>query len=112
MALIYEVNLSVDKEIEQEYETWLTAHIEEMVAIEGFEGARLYRRRAEDEGQEEGDKVLWTVLYSVRDRPALQSYFDLHAPRMRQQGLSLFSGRFTASRRILLSPRVFSSPSV
>ncbi len=110
--LIYEVNLSVDKEIEEQYKEWLGAHVQEMLQNEGFLGAEWLSRNAVDEGLPADDtKVLWTVHYRVTDDAALQHYFEHHAPRMRQDGLNRFGGRFTASRRILRLSSSFSPAS-
>ena len=36
----------------------------------------------------------------LHDRPALQWYFDNHAPRMREDGMTRFPGKYTTTRRI------------
>ena len=41
------------------------------------------------------------VQYGVRDAQVLQAYFDQHAPRMREDGVARFGGKFSASRRVL-----------
>lgn len=42
-----------------------------------------------------------TVQYKVASRDALQAYFDVHAARLRGDGIKRFGGKMTASRRIL-----------
>ena len=46
-----------------------------------------------------------TVHYRVSDRKKLQDYFDVHAARLRGDGLKRFGGKMTASRRVLRSHR-------
>jgi hypothetical protein len=105
--VVYEVNLDVDGEVRDEFLSWLSEHVEEMLALEGFLGAEVYERSPEDDGagQDAGGgppaRLLVTVHYRVRSRDALGAYFRDHAPRMREDGLRRFGGRFRASRRVL-----------
>jgi hypothetical protein len=98
---IYEVNLSVDREIADEFGEWLPGHVAGMLRLGGFESASWFERvRLEGEPVDE-ERVHWTLHYRVRDRAALDAYFADHAAGMRQQGLHRFGGRFAAERRIL-----------
>ena len=47
------------------------------------------------------DVVPRVSLYTLESRAALQTYFDVHAARMREDGVARFGSRFTASRRVL-----------
>ena len=100
--LIYEVNLAVDGDAAEAMAVWLRAHIGEMVALDGFEGAAWYQREPEDGRQQ------WTVHYRLAGHRALQVYLDEHAGRMRQDGMDRFGGRFTATRRVLYARETFS----
>ena len=99
--VIYEVNIQVDNDAAEEIAVWLKAHVREMLAFDGFEGAVWYQRDPEDGRQQ------WTLHYRVDGYDNLQAYFDTHAHRMRQDGLDRFGGRFTADRRILYEREVF-----
>ena len=44
MSVLYQVNLCVDSSICDEYILWLKEHIEQMLQIDGFIKADLYRR--------------------------------------------------------------------
>ena len=103
MGVIYEVNLRVDRDIARAYAAWLSTHIEEMLAFEGFESARWFERESEIEG-DPGDRALWTIQYHVRERADLERYLVEGAARMRGDGLARFTGRFEASRRVLHGP--------
>jgi hypothetical protein len=98
--IIYEVNLEVDAEAAQAFAAWLAPHIEEMLALDGFTGARWWARDPAQEPQHQG-KALWTVHYHLRDAQAMRRYLEEFAPRMRSDGLRRFQGQFTASRRVL-----------
>ena len=102
MSVIYEVNLRVDGDIADEYAAWLERHMTEMLTFEGFESATWLEREPHMEGAS-GDVELWTIQYSVRTRADLERYLVEGAARMRGDGLERFSGRFEASRRVLLS---------
>lgn len=94
----YEVNLDLEAGIEAEYLDWLRAHVAEILALDGFVSASI--RRVLDPPPAPG-RAAYSVLYTLRDAAALQSYFDHHAARMREDGLRRFAGRFVASRRVL-----------
>lgn len=97
--VIYEVNLQVDAGIAQDYQAWLEAHVDDLLALPGFVGATLF---AVQEPLEPG-RVGWCVQYRLRDMAALDAYLREHAPRMRDLGVARFGGRFTATRRVLLA---------
>lgn len=97
--VIYEVNLTVDAAIADDYATWLAPHIEEVLAVEGFTSADWWI--VEPDGEDTAH-VRWCVQYHVESRRALAAYFRNHAERLRGDGLARFGGQFAASRRVLL----------
>jgi len=109
--LLYEVNLTVDGEVAPRYSSWLREHIREMLDLDGFEAAVWYAssddgNTAPDPDEPTGDRT-WTVQYQVRDRDALQAYFDEHADDMRRDGVQQFGDYVTADRRVLEQKRLF-----
>ena len=103
MSIIYEVNVSLQHEIEVEYRVWLEKHIAEIVALPGFLDAQSF-----DVQQEPGRwSIALCVQYRLESQSALDHYFAQHAPRLRAAGIEKFGDRFTASRRVLINPRVF-----
>lgn len=107
--LIYEVNLTVENSIANEYASWLGEHIREMLQIDGFRAAAWYVEDAPQQEKEPAASRQWTIHYQVESREHLDTYFDEHAERMRQEGLDRFEGQFEASRRVLVQRQVFSS---
>lgn len=93
--ILYEVRIAVDREVAMEYRSWLEAHIQEILALPGFECAELLR----EEGNVE--RSIFVTHYWLRDRAALEGYLRDHAPRLRADGMQRFGGRFTAERRVL-----------
>jgi quinol monooxygenase YgiN len=99
--LIYEVNLTVNREIVEAYMEWLKPHIEQILKFEGFMEAHLYKRRSEDEGSSDTSRIYFTVQYHLKDRPSLDAYLKDHAPAMRTDGIKRFGDKFSAQRRVL-----------
>jgi hypothetical protein len=99
--VLYEVNLAVDAEIADAYAAWLGPHVAEIAALDGFLGAAWFEVEGGAEGGEADSRVRWCVQYRLRDRAALQRYFDGPAARFRADGLARFGGRFEATRRVL-----------
>lgn len=95
--IIYEVNLSVQKEIDHAYKDWLSGHVEEMLRIDGFEKAEI----AESETGPESSNIELSVRYTLSSAKHLNDYFDHHAEKMRGDGQARFDGQFSASRRVL-----------
>ncbi len=93
---IYEVTLSVDREIIAELDLWLTNHVEEMLQIPGFVRASTFA--AEDDEQGRPQRVTHYTLESEAD---LEHYLAGPAEMMRQSATERFAGRFSASRRVL-----------
>lgn len=96
--LVYEVDLDVDAAVEAEYLAWLRVHMREIRALDGFTGARLWR--VHDPAPAVG-RVALCVRYGLRDVASLETYLRDHAPRLREEGLRRFDGRFVASRRVM-----------
>lgn len=98
MAVIYEVELEVDRAVESGYRDWLAPHNDEILSLPGFLGARRFERL--DPPPPEGRFAL-VVQYRLRDAAALDAYLAEHAPRLRADGLARFPERFSARRRVL-----------
>ena len=98
--IVYEVNLFVRRAIEAEYRAWLDAHVREIVALPGFEGAEVFARQ---EPAAAGDEVALCTQYRLRDAAALEQYLRDHAPRLRADGIARFGEAFRAERRVLES---------
>ncbi|MFT3808139.1 DUF4286 family protein [Arenimonas sp.] len=98
MSLVYEVNLSVRRDIEADYRAWLDAHVREILALPGFTGATVFERR--EPPAADGEFCL-CVHYRLRDEAALADYLRDHAPRLRADGTARFGEKFRADRRVL-----------
>ena len=94
--VIYEVNLSIDPEVYQEYKNWLDEHIQEMLTFPGFLNATVMHQSMGDDAD---SRKHLTVQYQLESMDDLQNYFSEHAPKMRGDGVKRFEGRFSATRR-------------
>ncbi len=97
--VVYEVNLTVEPDVAEEYGAWLAEHVREMLALPGFHSAEWLDDV--DYDQEEGAGPRWTIHYRLGSHDDFLRYEREHAKRMRQEGLDRFGTRFTATRRIL-----------
>lgn len=100
-GVVYEVNIDLDAGIEADYRAWLRHHVDEILALPGFLDARVLD--VIDPPAAPGRIALCTQ-YRLRDEAALQAYFELHAPRLRGDGITRFGDKFSATRRVLRSP--------
>ena len=97
-AIVYEVNLFVDAAIEAEFAAWLDTHVRDILALPGFTGAEILRRR---EPVADVGEVVFCTQYRLRDDAAFAAYLRDHAPAMRADGIARFGSRFRAERRVL-----------
>ncbi len=96
--VVYEVDLWIDAAIADDYRAWLATHVRELLALPGFLDARILDVL---EPTATDSEIALCVQYTLHDRAALDDYLRLHAPRMREQGVARFGGRFRAQRRVL-----------
>jgi hypothetical protein len=100
MSVIYEVNLFVQADIEVDYRVWLARHISEILALPGFIDAQCFDVQRDEKNNND---VAICVQYQLESQAALDNYLQLHAPRLRADGIANFGDRFRATRRVLVS---------
>lgn len=93
MAVLYEVNLQVEPEIEVDYLQWLNEHIKAMLKYAGFIDAKIY--------MDANKQGAYVVQYTIANEQDLDNYLLNEAPKMRANGINRFGNQFQASRRIL-----------
>jgi Domain of unknown function (DUF4286) len=98
MNIVYEVNIEIDAAIEGAYRAWLAPHIDEILRLPGFTGARVYEVL---DPPPSADAVALCVQYLLIDRESLEIYLRDHAPRLRADAVARFGERFRALRRVL-----------
>lgn len=94
--IIYEVNLTIEKAIYQDYYPWLLEHIDVVLKIPGFQQAQIYQIKSDDVNAEQ-----LTVHYTLASEQDLDNYLTHHAAALRADAVNRFGSRFSAVRRIL-----------
>ena len=69
--VIYEVNLTIDNDVIDEFDAWLQKHIDEMLAIPGFISAATLVIENNDENTKQR-----SVQYRLVSQDALDTYFE------------------------------------
>lgn len=95
--IIYQVTLTINKEIFNEYLEWLKEHIQEMLCVEGFIDSKILQPILEE--QSDALNTL-CVLYTVENEFYLKQYFEKQASAMRAQGEQKFGKKFSATRAV------------
>jgi hypothetical protein len=93
---VYEVTLSIDREIVDEFDVWLEEHVREMLELPGFVSADTFQVDADSPA-----RIGRTVHYRMESEQALEAYLSGPAEEMRRGGALRFADRVTTSRRVL-----------
>lgn len=92
--IIYNVTVSVDKSIHNEWLIWIKEHIPQVLATGKFTEAKLTKVLVE----EEMGGITYSVQYRAKSREALESYYSNDADRLRGDGLKKFADKMLAFR--------------
>jgi len=93
---IYEVTVSVDREIADAFDAWLAEHVREMLEIPGFLKSEIFEIEDDDAG-----RARRVTHYYLASEEELENYLAGPANAMRQSGIDRFADKFVASRRVL-----------
>ncbi len=94
--LIYEVTLTIERDIVDTFDGWLANHVEEMLAIPGFISANVFALDDDEDGNAQR-----VTQYILESEGHLDSYLADRSAEMRQSGIDRFGDQFSATRRIL-----------
>ena len=95
--IVYNVTVSVDPEIHEEWITWMkNIHIPDVMNTGKFLQNRILRVHGEEE-----NGVTYAVQYTALNRSELDSYFVEHAPRLQKEHVDKYGNRAVAFRTIL-----------
>ena len=93
--IIYNVTINIDESVHDQWLKWMQQkHINDMLATGKFSSARMVRVIIE----EPMGGTTYSVQYTTDSRETLQKYYDEDAPRLREEGLSLFADKMLAFR--------------
>ena len=93
---IYEVTISVDREIIDQFDAWLAHHIEKMSHISVIVGAEVLEPAGDIEG-----RARRIAQYHFVSDSDLEQYLADRAATIEQSALDRFAGRVEATRRVL-----------
>ena len=92
--IIYNVTLSLDASIEQEWLAWMKSkHIPDVMATDSFRECKLSRLL----GDEQGGKA-YSVMYVAFSQDHLDRYHSMHAAALQEEHTLMFQGKFAAFR--------------
>ena len=95
--IIYNVTVSVDTDVHEEWLAWMKAtHIPDVMATGLFLNSRLVRVLADEEGG-----VTYAIQYTAQDMATYERYKNEHAPRLQAETQKHYGGRFHAFRTLL-----------
>lgn len=100
-VVVYEVNLSIKKEIYEKNKEWLIDHIKDMVNINKFMRVNIYHQLNLDPTDDSFVKVhRLTARYYISSYDHLKSYLEQRAKNMRNQVREKFGDDYTVFRRV------------
>jgi len=91
---IYNITLSIDKSIHNEWLQWIASHINEVLATGKFSEARLTQVLVD----EEDGATTYSIQYRAKTREDLDEYYRLFADKLRAEGLKKFGDKMLAFR--------------
>lgn len=90
------MNIDIEIELKNEFESWLMPHIEEVLGTGSFLTAKTFRRDSPDDGY-----AGYTIQYKARNDKSLEEYLTNRAPGLRRDSENRFGKHFKVFRRVL-----------
>ncbi len=84
---VYEVNITIESELENKYYKWLKVHVEHMLEFKGFLFAEIFKN----------DQIL--VRYMLDSEQSYKDYINNQAHKMRGEVPPEFIGQFEITRK-------------
>lgn len=103
MRVVYNVTVSVDPEIAEDWANWMQEkHIPEVMQTGAFAESRFCKINGEEEGV-----TTYATTYIAHSQEALDEYAQKFAPALQADHKARFEGRFAAFRTTLNELAVF-----
>ena len=93
--IIYEVNITIDEIVYNEYIDWLNIHIKKMLKYDGFIKVERYKHL----NQPLTKNII--LHYYISSYKKLDNYLKFNSKKMRKDGTDLFKNNTIIKRRIL-----------
>ena len=95
--IIYNVTVSIDESVHEEWLTWMKeVHIPDVMNTGLFEANRICRILAFEQGG-----LSYSIQYDLKDMDTYDRYQREFAPKLQEEHTKKFSGKFAAFRTIL-----------
>ena len=91
---IYNITLSIDKSIHDEWLNWIESHIQDVLATGKFSEARLTQVLVD----EEDGATTYSIQFRAKSREDLDAYYKDFAKKLRSEGLLKFGNKMLAFR--------------
>ena len=91
---IYNVTINVENSVHQEWLTWIKEHIPKVLATGKFTEARFTKVLVD----EDMGGITYAIQYKAKSRDALDSYYEIDAEKLRDEGLKKFADKCLAFR--------------
>lgn len=96
--LLYNVTVTVDLDVHQDWLQWMRhTHIPDVMSTGMFKSYRLCRLM----GHEHTDSEIFAVQYLVENMAQLRRYLDEFAPELQRQHKERFEGKYAVFRTIM-----------
>jgi predicted choloylglycine hydrolase len=96
--LLYNVTVGIDKEVEQEWLSWMKSkHMTDVVNTGMFMEARIYKILHNSEEE----TVSYSVQYFAKSLDDVEQYLEKYAPALREEANEKFKGKHVAFRTLL-----------
>ena len=93
---VFEVTFSIDREIIDQFDAWLTQHVGEMLQLPGVDRAEVFEQE-----DEEADRTTRVLQFFFSADTELEQYVSERAGADRQSAVDRFDGRFGIKSRVL-----------
>lgn len=95
--VLYNVTVNIDEDVHDEWLQWMKeVHIPDVMATGHFLENKICKILAESEGG-----VSYAIQYLCSDMDQLDTYQELHAPRLQKEHSARYEGKFVAFRTLL-----------
>lgn len=95
--VIYNVTLSIDHEIHNEWLQWMKeVHIPDVMKTGFFTEFKFSKILSEEEGG-----ASYSIMYIAKNMAALNEYQAMHAPALQKEHTVKYEGKFAAFRTLL-----------
>lgn len=95
--VVYNVTISLDQEVSQEWLEWMRkTHVPDVMKTGHFRDCKICRVHGEEEGG-----ITFAIMYTAFSLEDLNTYEEQHANRLQAEHTSKFSGKFASFRTTL-----------